>query len=253
MNVTSMRGAVALAGVVWALAPARTACAQTTWSDHARISVNVGAQQAASTFSGTTMNPIYGQTSTLTTSYSVPKGQFFDGGVTLRISGGFGIDVSASAFSKSQTAPVSGTIPHPFVMGVERPISGVSPELERSEVAGYIDAAYVFSARGVDLVVSAGPAFFTVNQDLVGNVTFAEGPFNDTVAFTGAVVSRETATSIGFNAGIDLGVKLSKYVGVGGLFRYSRASVTLPLEGAPSGVHTDAGGPQIGGGVRIYF
>ncbi len=244
---------LALAATVWALAPAREACAQTAWSDHARVSVNVGGQQAASTFSGTTTTPIYDQPSRVTTTYSVPNGQFFEGDVTLRVSGGFGIDVGASVFSDSRTAPVGGGIPHPFVAGVERPIAGASPALARSELAGYIDAAYVFAARGVDLVVSAGPSFFTVNQDLVGAVTFAEGPFNDSVTFTGASVSKETATSIGVNAGVDVSVRLSKYVGVGGVFRYSRASLTLPLEGAPSGVHTDAGGPQIGGGVRIYF
>jgi len=245
---------VTAAGVLCCvLAYARASYAQSSWSDHARVSINIGAQPSTSSFNATTNIPVYQQTSTLTTTYAVPSGSFFDGGVILRVSGGFGIEVAASSFSRSESAFTSGTIPHPLVSNRPRPISGASSPLERDEVTGYLDAAYVFSAGHVDLAVSGGPAFFTVSQELVANVTFNETTPFDTVGFTGAVTTKAMATNIGFNAGVDVGVRLSKNVGVGGLIRYSRAAVTFPLANTPAGVHADVGGAQAGGGLRLYF
>ena len=243
------------AAFVCVTACARPSDAQGTWEDHARISINFGAQPTTSAFNATTNVPVNDQTATatLTTSYSVPNGQFFDGDVVVRVSGGFGIDIGASWFSKSQISSIVGSIPHPLIPNRPRPISGTSSPLERDEITGYIDAAYVFSGNRVDLAVSGGPAFFTVSQDLVANVLYAEAPPFDTVLFTGAVTTKAMATNIGFNAGVDFGVKLSRNVGVGGVVRYSRASVTFPLANTASGVHADAGGTHAGGGVRFYF
>jgi hypothetical protein len=224
-----------------------------TWSDHARVSINAAVQQPSTTFSATTHVPVYEGTSTLTANYTVPTGGLFDGDVILRVSGGFGVEVGVSSFTKSQVAQVSGTIPHPILGNPPRPISGTSGSLERSEIVGRIDAAYVMSAGWIDLAVSAGPSFFTVNQDLVADVTFNESPSFDRVTFTGATVSTAAATKLGFNAGVDVGIKLSKNVGIGGMVRYSHASMVFPLATTTSGVTADAGGTHVGGGVRVYF
>lgn len=244
---------VAIAAAVLCVTCVRPSNAQSSWSDRGRISVNFGAQPSSSSFNATTNIPVGEQTATLTSNYNVPSGQFFDGGVILHVTGGFGIGIAASWFTKSEPASISGSIPHPLVFNRPRPISGTSSPLERDEITGYIDAAYVFSAGPVDLAVSGGPAFFTVSQDLVSNVTFTEAPPFDSVAFTGAVVTKAMATNVGFNAGVDIGVKLSRNIGVGALIRYSRATVTFPLANTAAGVHADAGGTQAGGGVRFYF
>ena len=221
--------------------------------DHARVSINVGVQQPSTTFSATAHPPVYDSTATLTTNYTVPTGAFFDGDVILKVSGGFGVEVGVSSFKNSQAAPISGTIPHPLLGNAPRPISGTSGPLERSEIAGRIDAAYVMSTNWFDVAVSAGPSFFTVNQDLVSGVTFAESASFDRVTFTGAAVTSSDATKLGFNAGIDVGIKLSKSVGIGGELRYSHASMVFPLQATASGVTAEAGGTHVGGGVRLYF
>ena len=249
-----MRSSAAIITVLLSLCfcAARDASAQ-SWADHARISVNIGAQPNTSTFTTTQTVPVYQQTATVTSSYGVPNGIFFDGGVTLKVSGGFGIDVGASAFNRSQTASISGQIPHPLIGGRLRPLSGTSPQMERNEIAGHVDAAYVLSLGRVDLVVAAGAAFFTVSQDLAESVTFAESPTFDTVTFTGVVVSKAMATALGVDAGIDVGVKLSKNVAVGAVVRFARASMTFPLANTASGAHADAGGTHVGAGLRFYF
>jgi hypothetical protein len=251
-EVMDTRVAVTVAALLCVTVWARPSDAQATRSDHVRVSIDVGAQPSASTFSATTNIPVYQQTSTLTTIYRVPSGQSFDGGVILRMSGGFGVGVGVSSFAERQAATISGSIPHPLFLR-PRPISGTTSPLERSEIIGYINAAYVHSGTRMDLGMSGGPAFFTVNQDLVANVTYDEAPPFDTVAFTGALVTKATATSIGFNASVDVGIKLWKNIGVGAAVRYSRASVTFPLANTASGVHADAGGLHAGGGLRLYF
>jgi len=73
------------------------------------------------------------------------------------------------------------------------------------------------------------------------------------VTSTSATTERAEKTKLGFNVGADVGYRLSHRVGVGGLVRYSRVSLSLPLAGSASGVSVDAGGLQVGGGVRFYF
>jgi len=231
---------------------AHSATAQTS-GDRVRVSVNAGFQQPSTTFAATAHPPVYEGTATLTPNYTVPTGAFFDGDVILHVSGGLGVDIGLSAFSKSQVAPIVGTIPHPILGNPPRPISGTVGPLERSEIVGRIDAAYVMSAGWIDVAVSAGPSFFTVDQDLVTNVNFSESPSFDRVTFTGATVNSAGATKLGFNAGVDVGVKLSKNVGVGAMVRYSHASMVFPLANSASGVNSDAGGTHVGGGVRLYF
>jgi hypothetical protein len=247
-----MRSSAAIITFLLFFCVAQNAGAQ-SFADHARVSVNIGAQPNSSTFTTTQTVPVYQQTATVASSYGVPNGIFFDGDVTLRVSGGFGVDVGASAFNRSQTASTSGQIPHPLIGGRLRPLSGTSPQMERNEIAGHVDAAYVMSSGRVDVVVAGGAAFFTVSQDLAESVTFAESPTFDTVSFTGVVVSKAMATALGFDAGVDVGFKLSKNVGVGGVVRYSRASMTFPLVNSASGAHADAGGTHAGAGVRFYF
>jgi hypothetical protein len=232
---------------------AQHAAAQAPSGERVRVSVNAGFQQPSTTFAATAHPPVYEGTATLTTNYSVPTGAIFDGGVILHLSGGFGVDIGLSAFSKSQVAPIVGTIPHPILGNPPRAIGGTAGPLEHTEIVGRIDAAYVMSAGWIDVAVSAGPSFFTVDQDLVTNVTFSESPSFDRVTFTGATANSAGATKLGFNAGVDVGVKLSKNLGVGAMVRYSHASMVFPLANSASGVNSDAGGTHVGGGVRLYF
>ncbi len=230
------------------------AAARAQWTDHARISINAGVdQQAATSFTGTTAKPVYAETATINTSYAVPNGQFFDGGVLIRVKGGFGVGAAVSAFSKSGAASVTGSIPHPFFFNTPRAISGTTSPLERRETAVHVQAAYVISSRRIDVAVAGGPTLFTVSQDLVADVAYSETYPYDTATFSSATISKVSATKLGFNAGADVGIKLSRNVGVGGLIRYSRASMNWPLPNAPSGVTADVGGVQAGGGVRFYF
>jgi hypothetical protein len=235
------------------LAGANAANAQVTWGDRARVSINGGTQPSSTTFSSTTTSPLNAETSTFNTTYTVPTGPLFDGGILVRLKGNFGVGVALSSFNKGKDASVAGSIPHPFFFNTPRTINGTAGSLERTEFAAHIQAAYVIPSSRFDIVISGGPTVFNVKQDLVSSATFTETYPYDTATFGTATTTKATGTKLGFNAGVDVGVRLSRNFGVGALLRFSRASLTLPLTGSSSGVSVDAGGLQVGGGVRFYF
>jgi hypothetical protein len=221
-----------------------------TSTDRVRVSINVGFQPS-SEFETSVTKPSYVENAVFKTSYTVSGGPMFDGGVAVRMAKNFGLGVAVSSFNRKNDAAVSGTIPHPFFYNTTRAISGTAPGLERSEVAAHIQAVYVMSGRKTDLAIAGGPSWFNVNQDLVTDVAYTESYPYDTAAFASATTSRVTQSKLGFNIGADIGVHLSRNLGVGGLVRFSRASVTLGANGVS--VTADAGGLQVGGGLRVFF
>lgn len=223
-------------------------------SEKVRVSINVGAQLSSTTFSSTTTTtPVFLETASINTSYTVPKGKLFDGGFLYRPFGRFGVGVSLSSFSERSDGAITGSIPHPFFFNTPRTLTGTAASLERSEFAADIQAAYLYQSRRYDVVISGGPTIFRVSQDLVSNAAYTETYPYDSVTFTSATIVKAEGTKTGFNVGADIAYKLSKALGVGGLVRFSRATVSLPLTSSASGVSVDAGGLQVAGGVRFYF
>src|SRR5262245_3196461 len=250
-----MRAAVLLGATALMLATdVHVAGAQITQSnDKYRVSLDVGAQLSSTTFSTTTTFPVFVETATINTSYSVPKGKLFDGGLMYRLAGSFGVGAVLSSFSERHDAAVTGSIPHPFFFNTPRQLTGTATSLERSEFAADIQVAYLYQSRRYDVVISGGPTIFHVSQDLVSNATYTDAYPHDTVTFTSATTVKGEGTKTGFNIGADVGYKLSRSVGVGGLVRFSRATLSVPLTGSASDVSVDAGGLQVAGGVRFYF
>jgi hypothetical protein len=251
-----MRVLTFLTAMATLLGGVRPALAQggTGWHDRVRASINFGVQLPSSTtFSSTTTTPVYLETATINTTYGVPKGQVSDGGILFRLAGNFGVGVAVSTFLKQADAPITGTIPHPFFFNTLRPISGTAGALQRSELVTHIQAAYVISTKRYDVALSAGPSIFRVSQDLVSDVAYAETYPYDTVALSSATVTKATVTTTGYNVGADVGFRLSLNMGVGGLVRYSRATVLFPLANSASVVSADTGGTQVAGGVRFFF
>jgi hypothetical protein len=248
-----MRRVFITSAVAAVLLTASVRAADAQWLDRARISINAGTQPSSTTFTSTTSSLVYLEPSSINTTYTAPSGPLFDGGLIVRLKGNFGVGFALASYAKSSDASVAGSIPHPFFFNTPRSISGTAGSLQRKELAAHIQAAYVIAASRFDMVLSGGPTFFDVSQDLVSGVTFTETYPYDTATFGTASATRATGTKLGFNAGVDVGVRFAPNFGVGVLFRFSRATLTLPLAGSQSGVAVEAGGPQVAGGVRFYF
>ena len=76
-------------------------------------------------------------------------------------------------------------------------------------------------------------------------------PFDD-VDIVGHTVERVSVSAIGYNIGVDVTYFLFERVGLGFVARYSRATATVELGGAPQPT-LDLGGMQAAGGLRFRF
>jgi hypothetical protein len=185
--------------------------------------------------------------------YGVETGPAFDGGAGIRVWRSLGIGASVSYFTAEHTARAEARVPHPFFDNRLREVSGGIGGLARTEVAVHLQVMYLLDPPGpLRLVLTAGPSLFAIDQDIVDTVqVWEEYPF-DEAALTGGRLRPSSGSSLGFNVGADLTWMIGRRLGVGGLVRFSRASVDLDAPGGrPLGV--DAGGLQAGGGLRILF
>jgi hypothetical protein len=180
------------------------------------------------------------------------QGVLVDGGVVVRLAGRFGVGFALSVATAETDAEVTASVPHPLFFRQPRSIAGTAG-VDRRDVAGHIQAAYILPGDRLQLIVAGGPSLFKVRQTLVTDVTYSESYPFDTATFSSAVTTDATSDlKVGFHAGVDVTWKFSRHVGIGGVARFSRAQVTLDVANNPS-IEVDAGGFQAGGGLRFTF
>ena len=249
------RRGVAAAIVLIALGRAGEASAQSTPDgDRFRISVNGGVQLSSIAFDTSATRVVYLEDATIGTSYTIRRGLAVDGGLSVRVAGNFGVGVTVSSFMATNDADVSGTIPHPFFFRTPRTITGTAPGLRRDELVTHLQAIYTLRpGASVDVSLSAGPSFFRVRQAVVYDVAFSDTYPYDRAAFASAASQQVTAHKTGFNAGADVGLRLSRHAGVGGGVRFSQAVVSLGIPNSTTTTSVDAGGVQFAGGLRLSF
>jgi len=215
------------------------------------VTVNGGLQSPSRTFSDSFTFEVNVEEASVKTDYEVTSGPFFDGGFSVRLFGPIGAGVAFSRFSRTETATVSGTIPHPFFFDRDREIAGETG-VKRNETAVHAQVvAFLPAGDRVLVVLSAGPTFFTVEQGLVTDVAYDESYPFDEASFRSATVRLERQRKTGFNAGADVTVRLGRSFGVGGMIRYAATTVDFTIDDRT--LSLDAGGLQAGGGIRIVF
>jgi hypothetical protein len=241
---------VHLAAALLALACARTASAQGTPRERGAVTVGAGYQVSANTFSGTVRFEVFAEEGSITTGYSVKQRPRLDAGVVVRLWRGFGVGVAGSSLTGTNAAQITGSIPHPIAASQPRTLTGTA-DVTHNESVIHLQAVYWFQpARRLDVMVSGGPSMLRVAQDFVSDVSYTQTSPYDSVTFQGATVLRERTTARGGNAGIVVGVRVRRHLGVAGLVRYSTAHVAFPDTGVPA---FTIGGLQTGVGVQIPF
>ena len=238
--------------VLLTLATAGNAFAQ---SDRFRIHLDGGGQFSSIAFDTSATKTVYIENAVIGGSYDVTRGLAIDGGIGVRLVGGIGVGVSVSSFMQAHDAAVSAAIPHPFFFRTPRTIIGTATGLRHDELVTHLQGLYTLHpSRRLDVVLSAGPSFFRVQQDVVTDVVFTDTYPYDTPAFTSATAQRVRAKNkVGYNAGADVGIRLARHAGVGASVRFSRADMSLTMPNSTTTVSMDAGGTQVVGGLRLFF
>lgn len=217
-----------------------------------RVAVSVGgaSQVSATTFSQAVTFEQYSEQGSLTSEYTIGRGPAAAGGVTVRLWRRLGVGIAGSRFHSPGSARISATLPHPFAFNQPRQIEGVVTA-PRTETGLHVVAAY-WTRLGprLDLLLTAGPSRFRVEQDFVSDVSYAETAPFDTAAFESAARIRKRSTATGGNAGAELGYRVAAHVAVTAAARLSRATVTVA---GTSATPLTCGGLQLGGGLRLAF
>lgn len=221
---------------------------------HGFAHVNFGAQSQNNDIAESGGFAAYGENGTFEAAQSFDGGQFFDIGGGVRVWEGLSLGLTFSKRAKeTSAAQLTAGVPDLLLTDVLRPASGEVGGLEHRQQAIHLHAHWrIPVTEEFDVALFAGPSFFSVKQDTIDSIQFAEvgGDFS-TVNLTGAGITRHSESATGFNIGLDGSYMFTRYVGAGLVLRFSRASVDLPVAGGTATI--DAGGFDAAAGLRLRF
>jgi Outer membrane protein beta-barrel domain len=216
------------------------------------IAVNAGYQPSSTSFDDRVTFDLNRETASVETDYPVDAGPLFDAGFGYRFWKGLGAGIAFSRFSIDSTVQVQAALPHPLFFQRNRQISGETRGLTHDETGVHIQAQYHLAPfDGFYVVVTGGPSVLDIQQSIVTDVNYTEAFPYDMATYVGVDSQRVTGTATGFNIGADFRRMFTRNIGVGGLVRYTHATVDLTRNNRT--VKVDAGGTQVGGGIRLAF
>lgn len=250
---TTTRLALFILGFTLALG-SDAAAQMRAWEAKGFINVNFGVQSGSHDLEQNGSFPLYDETARFNGPLTVEGGGLFDIGGGARVWRNLAVGVTFSRVSDTSDATLTAQIPHPVFFNRPRTATTTAVGLEHRENAVHVHAMWVQPITDkLDVAIGAGPAFFSVTQQLVTGITVSEGgaPFT-TVTIGSGNVSEEKENATGFSVGVDVTFMATRQVGGGFFFRYASASVDLPAGGG-STTTLDVGGVQVGGGVRVRF
>jgi hypothetical protein len=238
---------------------ARQASAQgATWSDRGFINIGWGVESGSSAMSDSRTSSIYEETATVTSASTFTSGSLFDVGVGLRIIRNLTVGVSYHQEQNDTEGTLSGSVPSPIFFNRPRTVNETVTGLDRKEKAVHLQFGWVVPlSEKFDVLVSGGPSFFRIEQDVVANVTFGEqgGAFTTVVASPSEATRKQSQT--GFNVGADATYILwqndSIRLGAGGFVRFTKADMEIEMLNGGTPQPTEVGGMQFGFGARLRF
>jgi hypothetical protein len=197
----------------------------------------------------------FAETARITTNLSAEGGFGPDVAFQVSLYKGLGVLVGYSMTSRSESGTFDARFPHPLFLNRPRSLSGEFSGFDYQEKAVHLDVAYVFGQGALEWVLFGGASFFSVEADLVDQVVVSQSYPYDEIALGSVQATTVKESPVGFNIGGRLDYRLgkSRRFGIGALVRYSTAAVTLRAASEASEVSFDAGGFEVGAGIRIYF
>ena len=203
-------------------------------------------------FSGSRTFTEFAEEGRIDSDYDSGKGPGFEAGVTWNFKPSLGVALSGGLISRDASATFQASLPHPLFLNQDRQAEGTVEDLDLTETTGHLDLVYTGRSGSLDFSVFAGPSFFSVKVDLLGQPQYSHSYPYDTVTDVNPARTSTDATGFGFNAGAGVAYRFSQSVGFGIQGRFSRAAIELEPEAGQT-VELDAGGLQVAAGLRIYF
>jgi hypothetical protein len=242
---------------VMLLAAAGQASAQVgqPWTERGYFNLNVGFETTSGTLSDASTFTIYDESGNKRVDQNVDSGALFDFSVGTRVWQNVSVGVGYHRGANTSEASATATVPSPAVFNASRAAAAAAGDLDRRVRAIHLQVGYMFPiTEDISVHVTAGPSFFNLTQDVVGDLTFSETPPYTTVV-ANPVIENRSDSAAGINIGADVTYKLwerDTYKIGGGMFlRYSAATARIRI--LENEVDSDLGGLQIGFGGRLRF
>jgi hypothetical protein len=240
--------ALGLAAIVLVLGPAPAAAQSSAWTDAGYATIS-GFYQTSTSFSDLARPIQFGEAAQVDTRYGLTGMPGLDAGAGVRVWRNLALGVDVGFLSKAGGGSIAAQMPHPFYFNRPRAVAGDASGLTRAETAVNVEALVMLPLRARwQAAVFGGPTWFRVEQDVVTAVTLTETYPFDTAAFAGTTSARQSRSKAGFNVGGDLSYMIRPRVGVGVDVRFSRARIAITDTATIT-----AGGPHVGGGLRLRF
>lgn len=238
--------AILAAGLTLTAASARAQSA--AWTDRGYFSAGADVRVVGTNF-GDLIHPIdFAEAAVVNTTYKMRIAPGIEIGGGARVWRSLAIGATATWVSRPDAGSVDAQVPHPFLFGRPRAVSGAA-SLGRNETAVHVQAVWMMPVTPRwQLAVAGGPSWIGLRQDLVDDVTVTQTYPYDTASYAGVHSQRVSKSRAGFNAGVDATYLFRRRVGVGVSATFSRARIPL----SPS-ASTDVGGLHVNGGLRVRF
>jgi hypothetical protein len=246
-----------LTGVVLAATAPAASAQVAAWDDRGFLAVTFGGQVSSTSFDESVTFTEFVEEGTFESDYEVGSGAAFDIGGGYRVWRNLAAGISISRFSHKDPATASIRAPHPFFFNRHREFTAELDDMERQEVGVHLQAVYMLPlSDSIRVMVSGGPSFFSVKQDIVTGVAYSEAfPFDALVSPSATIETADESTT-GFNLGADLTWMIGERWGVGGGVKFTRGSLDLTVSDDrldDRDLSIDVGGTNIGGGIRFFF
>ncbi len=225
------------------------------WSDRGYINVGWGVESGSSAMTDTRTSTIYEEAATINSAATFTSGSLFDVGVGIRVMRNLIVGAAYHQEQNDTEGTVAGLIPSPVFFNRPRTLTGTEL-LERKESAAHINIGWVFPiGTKFDLIVTGGPSFFRLTQDVISNAVPNEAGATSTTISSTITKAERNKSVTGYNAGVDATYIVwsndSVRLGAGAFVRFTQASTEVEM--LSTSQPTDVGGTQFGFGARLRF
>jgi opacity protein-like surface antigen len=191
------------------------------------------------------------ETATIATAYAAEATPGFDVAFEFDAFRHVGFSLAGTLYNRDLGGEFDASFPHPLYFDHAREVSG-GIRGKMKETAGHLSVVAFGQSGPVEVSGWAGVSLFKVEADLLTDLTYSQAYPYDSVSITSMPATTVSDQPLGFNVGASLEWRFSKSVGFGIQGRYSRAKAKFSVPNAED-VEVDAGGFQVGGGLRLHF
>jgi hypothetical protein len=206
----------------------------------------------ASTFEESRPITEFAEEGVINTDYEGKAGPGFEVGMQYRFTRNIGVNAALGLINRDEDGTFDAQLPHPLFFNRDREVTGTVSGYKLKETAIHLGLVFTGGGGSLDYSIFAGPSFIKVESDILDELQYNHAYPYDTVTVTGTPSQSLNDNPLGFHVGGSLDFHLGSRFGLGAKVRYSQAKAQLAPEGGQP-IELDAGGLQVGAGIRIFF